>query len=76
MPSVLRKPSTSNTMQSGMSGGTPGGQPGGPARSAVSNPARTLALGMAPEHYLWAIVIIEVLLSAVLRNHFRRQHGG
>jgi hypothetical protein len=31
---------------------------------------------MADQHYLWALVAVELLLTVALRRQFRNNHGG
>lgn len=66
MPGPLRGAQSNPTP--GMSGGTPGGR--APSFSGLAN----MAVGEVG--YLWALVIIEVLLMGYLRKQFRRHHGG
>lgn len=66
-----RRPAGSNTNQSGVAQGTMGG----PAMASSGKPGRG-SLMLGDEMYLWALVGIEVIMTVVLRNHFRRYHGG
>jgi hypothetical protein len=63
------KSSTSNTRASGATGGTPGG-----VRATGSKPGMKMNAG--DEVYLWAMVLIEILVMTFLRNNFRQHHGG
>ena len=54
--------------------GVPQGTLGGVAPAAGRRPGLKLQAG--DEVYLWVLVILEVLAMALLRNHFRRFHGG
>ena len=63
------KSRTSNATP-GFSGGTLGGTP----TAAGGRPGRKLMVG--DEMYLWILLAIELLAMAILRNRFRRYHGG
>jgi len=60
---------TSNATPSGVQNGTPGGR-----KATGRRPGMALMVG--DEHYLWLLVILEILTMVFLRNHFRRYHGG
>lgn len=64
-----RMPSASNPAPSRAANA---GSPGGPA---TGRPGRH-QLMLGDEMYLWMLVIIEVLLTGILRKKFRRYHGG
>lgn len=59
----------SNARPSGVPQGSPGGRPKGGALGMKKLP-------VGDEFYLWILVFIEVALMGLLRNHFRRYHGG
>lgn len=66
-----RTPTSSNTTQSGI----PQGTMGGTVKAASSRPGRSL-LNVGDEMYLWGLLALEVIAMGILRNHFRRYHGG
>lgn len=45
---------------------------GGPATGRPGRPQ----LMLGDEKYLWILVVLEVMLTGVLRKRFRRYHGG
>jgi hypothetical protein len=64
----LRTPQASNTSPSGIPQGTMGGM-------AMGRPGRP-QFNLGDEMYLWVLVILEVFATAMLRQKFRRYHGG
>lgn len=66
-----RNPAASNPAPSGLSQGTMGGT----AMAGSSKPGRSLLM-LGDEVYLWGLIALEVGAMAILRNHFRRYHGG
>lgn len=74
----MRVPSTSNPTPSGIRQGTMGGL-GAMPNSTATPPHRVKpggGMAVGDEVYLWLLVFIEVGVIALLRNHFRRYHGG
>lgn len=65
-------PGSRNTRQSGVPQGTPGGQ----TKAAASKTMASAAQMNSATFYLWVLVGIEVLVMGLLRNKFRRYHGG
>ena len=63
------KSRTSNSTPSGIAQGTPGG-----LKAAGGRPGKKLMAG--DEMYLWVLIVLELLAMVVLRNQFRRHHGG
>ena len=61
---------TSNATPSGIPQGTMGG------RSASAGARPGLKLNFGDEVYLWILVALEVLAIGLLRQRFRRYHGG
>lgn len=61
---------TSNSYPSGI----PQGTPGGVGAAAGRRPGMKFMVG--DEAYLWLLLLIEILVMAYLRRHFRRHHGG
>ena len=64
VPGAASNPASSRATNAGSPGGPAGGRPG----------RHQLMLG--DEMYLWMLVILEVLLTGILRKKFRRYHGG